>query len=137
MGRGASKKGFIKNMSNGTIKNFLFNPSTISDEIAMNFKELGGGGANKKYQYVGRDNRTIDLELFLKSKDPSQIEDFKNFLEGFIPFTRFKAPPLMLFCFGTYIKKCMVLNIKRNWTEFDEQLKVTEMKVTLALKEVG
>lgn len=138
MGKGAIKKGFIKNVTTGTVKNFLFNPSSFSDDISVSFSEIGsGGGAKRKHQYIGGDNRKIDFELFLRSKDPAKVEDFKNYLEDFLPHKRFDSPPLMLFCFGTYIKKCMVLNVKRKWADFNKDLRVTEMVIKLSLKEVG
>jgi len=43
----------------------------------------------------------------------------------------------MLFCFGTYIKKCMLLSLRREWTDFNDKLQVTEMSLKLTLKEAG
>ena len=137
MGKGATNKGFIKNVKTGEIQNFLFNPSNFSDDISVTFNELGSGGAVKnKHQFITGSNRVIDLNLFLRSKDSSKIEEFKNFLEDFLPITRFVSPPQLLFCFGTYIKKCMLLDLKRDWTDFNQELQVTEMSIKLSLKEV-
>ncbi len=133
----AVSKGFIKNTKTGEIRNFVFNPSNFSDDISVTFNELGSGGAvRNKHQFITGSNRSIELNLFIRSKDSSKIEEFKNFLEDFLPLTRFVAPPPLLFCFGTYIKKCMLLNVKRNWNDFNEDLQVTEMSLKLSLKEV-
>lgn len=135
---GAVNKGFIKNVNTGAIKEFLLNPTSFTDEVTINFSEIDAGGSpGYKHQYIGRTNRAIELRLYLQSRDPSKVEDFKNFLESFIPVTRFKAPPLALFCFGTYIKKCMVLSVRREWSRFNSELRVTEMSIQLSLKEVA
>ena len=140
MGAGASTKGFIKNLNSGAVREFLFNPTGFSDEVAINFSEITSGGARKSHQYTGRENREVKVEIYLKSDSEEtfkRVHQFKNFIEDFIPNARFIAPPLMLFCYGEYIKKCMVTNISREWLEFNKDLMVTELVISLTLKEVG
>ena len=134
----AKNKGYIKNYNTGDLREFVINPSSFSDSIGINFNEIGGGGVNKKYQYSGRENRDIDLEIYIRSTSVSEINNFKNFLENFIPPTdnRFIPPPVMIFCIGSYIKRCIMTNLRREWTEFNEELEVNEIFLRLTLKEV-
>lgn len=137
MGKGASTKGFIKNLSTGIVRKFIFNPESFSDDVTVMFSEIGnGGGAGKKYQYVGSDNRNITVELYLKGST-LKINEFKNFLEDFIPRKKFTAPPILLYCFGSYIKKCIMLSMSREWRDFNTNLEVKEIIIKLSLKEVS
>lgn len=132
-------KAFIKNESTGKVKKFLYNPSEFSDTIEIKFSELGSvGGSYVNYQYVRGDNRQLTLDLWMRDSNTSVIKDFKAFIEDFIPSrtSRFKAPPLMTFCFGTYIKTFIVEGIARDWKDFNPNLEVTELSIKLSCREV-
>jgi hypothetical protein len=124
-------------MNTGKIQKFMFNPNTITDDLSVQFSEIGNsGGAGKKYQYVGTDNRAINIEFFLRGTT-DKINEFKDFLEGFVPTGKFTPPPVLMLAFGSYIKKCIMLNLHREWRDFDKNLKVREMIIKLSLKEVS
>jgi hypothetical protein len=129
-------KGFLKNLDTGVVQSFMYNPTTISDEQQINFSELGGAGFYKKLQYVGLENPTIPVELFMRTRYAAKIQEFLTFLEEFVPKDRFTAPPEALFCLGSYIKKVVITSISIERNEFDKDLQVIEAKVKLNLKEV-
>lgn len=139
MGRGAGTKGYIKNLSTGTIKKFIYNPSTFETARSMDYAEISAPGSSyPHFQYSKGGNKGIKLELFLRDKDWSgETKSYINFIEGLTPkedsTSKFKKPPLVLFAFGSFVEKCIVVNVGIKYEDFDSSLNPTQASVSLEL----
>lgn len=139
MGIGAKNKGYIKNKSTGEVKKFLYNPSGISDSKAVTFSEINApGSSHPKFQYVNTGARTLTLELFLSDSPLGTTRDYLKFLEQFMPKgERFNKPPVLVFAMGNDVRECIVSQLDRTLTDFDENLNVTRATVSLSLIQLG
>ena len=45
-------------------------------------------------------------------------------------------PKLVIFAFGNYVKKCIITEIDRQFTDFNEDLSPREVTISLSLTEV-
>ncbi len=140
MSKGARVKGFIKNMNTNVVNEFLFNPSSFSDRTSVVFATINSAGTSSgKLVFVRGDNMTLSLRIYLRTHNYSEMKKFIDFMDTLVPdkTKRFvQSPPVALFAFGKYIKKCVIEEMTRDWTEFNEQLDPIEVSVSLSLKEV-
>lgn len=141
MGKGARTKGYIKDLDTGTIKKFLYNPSSLVSERGAEYVELSAPGISyPSYQYVGGKVRVIQLDLMLYSNS-TDIEDYIDFLKGFLPNEEsgryFERPPLMLFAFGDRIDKCILESMQEEISLFQDNLTPRVALVRLSLKVVA
>lgn len=139
MGKGALKKGYLKNKSTGEVKAFLYNPSQFSDSRSVNFSEINAPGSSyPRYQYVNTGARTIPLELFLANTSKGTVKSFLDFLEKFLPKgSKFQKPPIMVVAMGTDVRECILTSLDRTFSDFDTNLNVTQAVVTLQLIQLG
>lgn len=139
MGVGAKNKGYIKNKDTGEVRKFMYNPSSISDSRVVNFSEINSpGGSYPKFQYVNSGARTFTLELFLcNTASGETVTDYLNFLEKFLPSgTRFKKPPVMIVVMGSDVRECLLSQLDRNITDYNQSLVPTKASVSLALTQL-
>lgn len=140
MGKGARQKGYIMNTDNGTVTPFLFNPSKYRVDRSFRYSEFTAPGVSyPKFQFVSGGAKEISVELYLYGVN-GEPKQFINYLNDFYPLERsgvmFKKPPVMLFAFGSYIKKCIVTGFKEEYTSFLPNLAPKEVIVNLTLKVV-
>ena len=135
MGIGATKKGYIKNKTTGTVKPFLFNPESISDGRTVSFSEISSPGSSyPRFQYVKGDARNLSLSLFLRDTKKGTVKDYLNFLEGFLPKgSKFNKPPILIFAMGSDVRECILADYQRSYEEYDKNLNPTQVTVTLSL----
>lgn len=141
MGKGAKTKGYIKNLATGGIKHFKYNPTSYNTGRTVTYTEITGCGSSyPKFQYVGGSAKSISLDLFLYGFN-GEPKDMINFLNSFLPIeksgVKFVKPPLMLFAFGNYIKKCILEDFSESYLEFNEDLSPRSVQITLQLKVVN
>lgn len=138
MGVGAKKKGYIKNKTTGEVKSFLYNPSDFSDSRSVNFSEISSPGSSyPKFQYVSTGARTFTLELYLTDTSKGTVADYLTFIEKFLPTgAKFNKPPILVFAMGTDVRECLLQQLDRNFTDFDENLNKKEATLTLSLIEI-
>lgn len=141
MGKGARTKGYLKNLSTGELRQFLYNPSSFTTSRGTNFSELTAPGMSyPKYQYVSGEAKTIDFQLFLYSNTGAVTNEIK-FLERLMPDedsdARFSPPPQILFAFGAFTKKCILEDLRLEYIEFLENLAPRIAVASLSLKVVG
>ena len=141
MSKGASTKGYIKNLDSGAIHPFMFNPTSFSDKHGVAFSEIKSAGSPyPKYQYVGGVSKSVSVELFLYDKYKNGVKKEIAFLNDFLPVakngTRYKRPPLLMFAFGWYVKTCIMDDISVDYKEFDRYLNPTMATVKLSLRMV-
>lgn len=132
------KKGYIKNKDTGKVKSFLYNPSDFSDSKSTTFGEISAPGSSyPRFQYINGGARTVSFDVYVRGK-ASEVNSHLNFLEEFLPKrgTKFSKPPILIFAMGSYVKECILQDIGRNFTRFDNNLNATEVTVSLKLTEV-
>lgn len=140
MGKGARKKGYIKNKTTGAVKPFMYNPEGISDSRATEFSEISSPGSSyPRFQYVKTGARTFNLELFLTTSSKGTVKDYFKFIDGFQPKgSRFSKPPVLIFVMGSDVRECIVTQVNRSITEFNSaNLEPTKAVVSLALTQLG
>jgi len=141
MGRGARTKGYIKNLNTGTLRQFLYNPSSFQTARGASFSELTAPGMSyPKYQYVSGEAKELSVQLFLYS-NVGRVSREIEFLEGLLPVEdsgfEFNPPPQVLFGFGNFIHKCIVDNLNIEYIEFHENLEPKIAVASISFKVVG
>lgn len=136
-------KGFIKNNTTGGVLSFQYNPDKFSYSRGVTYNEIGApGSAYPIIAFVHGKVRTFDIELFIFDK-PSTGLFIKtiNFLGGFLtPETNvagYTKPPTMMFCYGYFIRKCVLDNLDISIEEMDSNGKPINGRVTLTLRQVS
>lgn len=142
MGKGASMKGYIKNLSSGKIKKFQFNPESFNHSRGANYSEIVAPGMSYPMaQFVSGGARVFPVELFMYDKPYTGIiEEYEKFLNEFLPAetnTKFKQPPQLLFAYGKFIKKCVLADLSTSIEEYNKNFEPTVARFTLQLRQVG
>ena len=139
MGVGATKKGYIKNKTTGKVKEFLFNPESISDSRSVSFNEISSPGSSyPRFQYVKGEARSLSLNLFLRNTKKGTVKDYLDFLEGFLPKGgRFSKRPVLIFAMGSDVRECILTDYQRTFEEYDKNLNPTQVTVTLSLTQIS
>ena len=135
MGVGATKKGYIKNKKTGKVKEFLFNPESVSDSRSVSFNEISSPGSSyPRFQYIKGEARSLSLNLFLRDTKKGTVKDYLSFLEGFLPTgSKFSKPPVLIFAMGSDVRECILTDLQRNYEMYDKNLNPTQVTVTLSL----
>lgn len=138
MGKGARTKGYIKNLTTGTLKNFIYNPSTFSTERDVKFMEVSSPGSSyPHFQYANGGAKSVSLSLFLQDPNSSVVSSYITFLEGLSPSesstSKFQKPPQVLFAFGSFVEKCIVTSVGIEYEDFDSSLNPTKATANLKL----
>ena len=140
---GAKTKGYIKNLDTGKVMKFQYNPETFEYSRGVTYAEIiAPGMAYPDTQYVHGNARAFSVELFLFDKPcTGVISNYESFIGGFLtPETNsanYKKPPEMLFCYGSFIKRCVLEELGVSVEEYDENGKATVARFTLSLRQVG
>ena len=140
---GARTKGYIKNLNTGVIKRFQYNPETFEYSRGVTYAEIVAPGMSyPNTQFVHGNTRTFSVELFFFDKPcTGVINSYMNFIGGFLtPETNsanYKKPPEMLFCYGTFIRRCVLDDLSIKMEEYDPWGRPTMARFTLTLRQVG
>ena len=142
--RGAKTKGWIKNNDTGELKEFQFNPEKHSYSRGGTFSEISSPGlCYPLTQWVKGNIREFPVSLYLfdAPEFTNLIPEFTNFIGRFLtPETNipnYTRPPSMTFCFGTWIRKCVLTNLDITWERTDNEGRPIEANLTLTLRQVG
>lgn len=138
MGKGAKTKGYIKNLSTGTLKKFLYNPNGFGTDRDVTFMEVSSPGSSyPHFQYANGGAKSVSLELFLHDPKSSVVKSYVTFLEGLLPkessTSKFQKPPQVLFAFGSFVEKCIVTSVGIDYEDFDSSLNPTQATAKLKL----
>lgn len=127
--RSAKTKGYIKNIETGETKKFQFNPTTFSYTQGAMFNQTNSPLSPYPlitYAYGNSSVIPITLNMF-GAESLNEIEDFIRFVESFLPQRstasfkeRTPKPKLMLFCYGTFIKKCVLQDFTYTHNRYSE-----------------
>ena len=140
---GARIKGYIKNLDTGRIMKFQYNPETFEYSRGATYAELVAPGMSyPDTQYVHGNSRSFPIELFLYDKPSTGvIEKQKEFIEALLPpesnISNYTKPPMALFAYGNFIKKCVVEDFVVKIEEYDSWGTPTMARFTLTLRQVS
>ena len=138
MGIGAKNKAYIKNLRSGTITKFQYNPTSFNVGRDFNYTELTAPGISyPQFQYVGGGVKTITFKVFLYGTG-GEPKNFIAHMNDLMPKessqTQFQRPPELLFAYGDYIKRCILVSFTEDYNEFnskDLSPKYVEWNMTL------
>ena len=137
---GARTKGYIKELKTGKMKRFLYNPSTFSDSTTVKYNNIESPGCSYPLtQYISGGEMTISVEIFLYDRHKhSKVPEYISFFERFLPKKgkRFSPPSPLLFVFGDYIERCVLVSMERNYQMMDSNLRPVQATIKLSLKKV-
>ena len=140
---GARVKGYLKELDSGRVMNFLFNPETFEYSRSATYVELVAPGMSyPTTQYVRGNSRSFSVELFLYDKPSTGIiEEQKSFIEGLLPpeenDNNYTRPPMVLFAYGNFIRKCVVEEFSNLFEEYDSWGNPTMARFTLTMRQVS
>lgn len=140
---GAKTKGWIKNNTTGVLKSFQFNPSGLQYSRSASYVEVSAPGMSyPNTQYVKGDLREFSVELFMYDvPSTGLISDYEEFLNSFLPpetnTKGYSKPPEMTFCFGYFIRKCVLSSLDTSVERFDSEGKAVQARFTLNLRQVS
>lgn len=142
MSTGAKIKGWIKNLESGGMHSFQYNPEIFSRSRSASF--VGYTSPLCPYpiiHYAGGIGVTIPLRLFMYDKPcTGTIKAFIEFLNGLLPpeymTASFKKPPKVLFCYGNFVKTCLLESYTIDISEYDESGQETIADITLSFLQI-
>lgn len=140
---GAKTKGYIKNLSTGKSMNFQFNPENFEYSRGTTYSDIVAPGMSyPDTQFVHGNLRSFPVELFFFDKPyTGLITNYMNFIGGFLTPennpSNYSCPPEMLFCYGYFIRRCVLEDLNIKIEEFNERGYPTMARFTLTLRQVG
>lgn len=139
----AKTKGWIKNNETSEKLSFQFNPTGLSYSRGATYADISAPGmAYPDTQFVKGNARSFSVPLFFyDNPNTGVIEKYIEFFDSFLtPETNsadFTQPPTMTFCFGYFIRKCVLEDLNISIEMFDSNGKPTQAFITLQLRQVG
>lgn len=136
-------KGWIKNNVSGEKMSFQYNPPDFSYSRGASYAEISAPGMPyPSTQFVRGNSRAFPITLFFyDNPNTGVIEKYINFFGGFLPpetnSADYTRPPDMTFCYGTFIRKCVLEDLSIVIESTDSELKPTQASMTLQLRQVG
>ena len=136
-------KGWVKNNESGEIMSFQYNPTSLSHARGASYTEISAPGTQYPgIHYVKGNSREFSVELFMND-NPSTglISRASRFLNGFLPpeyeDRTFTSPPTLTFCYGRFIKKCVLTELSESTNMMDGAGNPTQTVFTLTLRQVS
>lgn len=139
---GARQKGYLKNLDTGVILKFQYNPENFEYSRGATYVEIVAPGMSYPHtQYVHGNSRTFPIELFLFDKPYTGVyKTYKDFLEGLLPpeknSSEYTKPPIVLFVYGHFIKKCVLEELSIKVEEYWKWGRPTMARFNLTLRQV-
>lgn len=140
---GAKTKGWIKNNDTGKKMSFQFNPTNLAYSRGATYKEISAPGmAYPATQFVRGNASSFPVTLFFYDNPNTGVikkylKFFNNFLTPETNNSEYTRPPTMTFCFGYFIRKCVLEDLSVNIELMDEDGEPTQATFTLQLRQVG
>ena len=136
-------KGWIKNNNTGKKMPFQYNPTTLSYSRGVSYTDISAPGMPyPNTQYVKGNARSFSIPLFFyDNPNTGVIKKYINFLGGFLtPETNvsgYVKPPVMIFCYGYFIRKCVLEDLAIDIERIDKNGEPIQATFTLQLRQVG
>ena len=140
---GAKTKGWIKNNVSGKKMSFQFNPTTLEYSKSATYTDISAPGMPyPDTQFVKGNVITFPVTLFFYDNPcTGVIQNKLDFLNKLLPPETNKSgytkPPDITFCYGYFIRKCVLESLSVVIEQTDESGEPTQAVVTLQLRQVG
>lgn len=140
---GARTKGWIKNNDSGKKLSFQYNPSGLDYSRGASYSEISAPGMSyPETQYTKGNASSFSVPLFFyDNPNTGVIKKYLEFFEGFLPPEEnndsFTKPPIMTFCYGYFIRKCVLEDLSVSIVLIDENGEPIQANITLKLRQVG
>ena len=141
----ASCHGWIQNEDDGDKFDFQFNPEKFQyTRGALYADNIAPGMCYPKVQFVSGQVREFDVNLFMYDRPIEPCGIIKNAIPWFGKFLTpetnadwYHRPPTMIFCYGFWVRRCVMTNLDIEITEMDRDGTPTQANFVLTLKQVG
>lgn len=140
---GAKTKGWIKNNDSGKKMSFQFNPTTFAYSRGASYADISAPGMSyPDTQFIKGNVSSFPVNLFFYD-NPSNgvIKKYLDFFNEFLtPETNksgYTKPPVMTFCYGYFIRKCVLEDLSVSIELIDDKGEPIQATVTLQLRQVG
>lgn len=139
----AKTKGWIKNNDTGKKMSFQFNPTNLEYSRGASYSEISAPGmAYPDTQFIKGNLRNFSVPLFFyDNPNTGVIKKYIDFYSEFLPpetnKSGYERPPTMTFCFGYFIRKCVLEDLSVAIELMDENGEPIQATLTLQLRQVG
>ena len=136
-------KGWIKNNVSGVKKSFQYNPTDLDYSRGATYSDISAPGMGyPNTQYTKGNVRSFPVSLFFFDNPcTGVIKEYMNFFGGFLPpevnREGYTKPPDMTFCYGYFIRKCVLEDLGIKIERVDEAGEPIQATFTLQLRQVG
>ncbi len=139
---GKLQKGYIAEAGNILRRMaFEYNPEEFSETLSAEYKEIQSPGMSyPTFSYVGGNSTPITFTLFINGRSPGKQDAEKSidFVKSFLPGSGnqdflYSPPTPLLFCFGPYMRRCLLKTMTVNRTMFDRDLKTIQATIDVEL----
>ena len=142
---GAKQKGWIKNLVTGELINFQFNPDRFSYNRDATYNDIIAPGMQYPLtQFAHGNSRTFPLELLCFDNTGKggmhlkYVYFFGDLLPPEINNNQYKKPPDFLFCYGYFIRRCVLAGLNIEIVQWGPGLSyVRQSKFTLQVRQVS
>lgn len=133
-------KATIINLLTGEQIAVMFNPEEYSLDVANTFAEIGIPGRQASpIQYVRGNLRTLKMELFFDTYEDRFNKDVRQQTQRITSLldkdVKTKAPPILLFSWGSLQFKCVLESVSQRFTMFLNSGIPVRAKLSVSFKE--
>lgn len=139
----AKTKGWVKNNNTGDKKPFQFNPMGLSYSRGASYSDISAPGMPyPETQFTKGNVSSFSVPLFFyDNPNTGVIEEYIDFFNSLLPPETnedgYTQPPTLTFCFGYFIRKCVLEDLGIIIELMDENGNPTQAQITLQLRQVG
>lgn len=140
---GARVKGLVMNMDTNVPYVFQFNPTTLEYGRSAEYVDISAPGSSYPVaQFVKGNAREFEVELFLYDHIyAGTIDSAEAYFSKFLPkednLNRYSKPPIMLFMYGTFIRKCILVEMILTKERHNDFGLPTQARLRLRLRQVS
>lgn len=141
----AKTHGYMKNLNTGDIIRFQFNPETFEYDRAVNYTDyIAPQMAYPHTVFTSGATREFEFELFMYDRLIEPCGIIKDYMCRFGAFLTpeenvvdWQKPPEMLFCYGYFIRKCVMTHFNIKIDQMDENGTPVMAHFTFGLRQIG
>ena len=137
------QKGWIKNNDTKEKKSFQYNPTTLEYSRGASYADISAPGMPyPDTQFIKGNARSFSVPLFLNDNpNTGLIKSYIDFIDSFLPpetnESGYTQPPVMTFCFGYFIRKCVLEDFGVVIELMNPEGEPIQATLTLQLRQVG
>jgi hypothetical protein len=143
MGKGASTKGYIQNLSTKKLMKFIYNPEEFEYGFSTEYAVIKAPGSpHPIYQFVGGNERLINTTLLIDGRElgMAKVKEQMTFLGAWHPanqsYKSFNPSPPAMFALGWFVKKVIIKDINFRIILFDKNLNPLRVECDLSMETI-